>query len=315
LIGQIHGDETPGYYASHHFLETTDSTWANDYSLYVIPTLVPDALHWSRNTRNGVDLNRSFTTSRATEKTPRETRLFMNFLEHHPDIVLGITLHSGATVVCYPYDEPTPGSGSCRSRRRVLASTGSRSQSRGLHGVNAPSPDDVLYRRISQAYAAAHPTMARSRTFDNGIVNGSHWYAVHGSLGDYCYRHHGVLSLTVELTDRKDPADAVERGAEHVVCIRRAVDETFRHTIRGQVVDGATGQPAVGSTVHIVGHADSIPIRTHPKTAVFHRPCDQDATWQLHATRRTQVSATVEAHAASHQASHQASSVTLRLGT
>jgi carboxypeptidase D len=42
------------------------------------------------------------------------------------------------------------------------------------------APDDGAYQRLCRAYAAAHPTMHRSRHFKEGITNGAHWYPLWG---------------------------------------------------------------------------------------------------------------------------------------
>ena len=44
----------------------------------------------------------------------------------------------------------------------------------------ATAPDDGAYQRLCRAYAAAHPTMHRSRQFKEGITNGAHWYPLWG---------------------------------------------------------------------------------------------------------------------------------------
>lgn len=61
------------------------------------------------------------------------------------NFVLSANLHGGDLVASYPFDETS----SHRS------------------GVYGAAPDDSVFRYISQIYANAHSTMAKSRTFRN----------------------------------------------------------------------------------------------------------------------------------------------------
>lgn len=235
LIGSVHGDETPGVYACRHFFDTFTSDEYidinNNIKIYVIPTLNPDNFEKRRNNAENIDLNRDFFSDKTNDKAT-ETQVLMKFLDSHPDICLTITFHSGALVMCYPLDQP-------RNYNSKLR--GSRSVKRGLSGPKAEPIEYKILKDLCVAYSKHHgktnnsyeKQMYQSETFPQGVCNGSHWYPINGSLGDYCYLKYGIPSLTAEISEIKNPSYASQMGPENFNSILETIKTMLGNSISG----------------------------------------------------------------------------------
>ncbi|KAF8071164.1 SOL1 [Scenedesmus sp. PABB004] len=168
--------------------------------LYLMPSMNPDGFAArKRENAAGVDLNRNFPDPVAT-KDPRallrplpdaqpETAAMMRWsLETH--FVASANLHEGALVANYPLDGAPDGSNTPQARRN-------------------PAPDDVTFATLASLYARKHKTMAASKEFKGGIINGAQWYPVYGGMQDWNYFAARCFGLTLELSDAKwrPPAD------------------------------------------------------------------------------------------------------------
>tara|TARA_Y100000389_G_C17463928_1_gene523939 strand:+ start:2987 stop:4336 length:1350 start_codon:yes stop_codon:yes gene_type:complete len=310
IIGQIHGNETAGYHIANHIIQ--DNIFNNTEGLdactfYVIPTLNPDSLGTERNNANDIDLNRNFSLNSDIDSDIQdETIALMEFMDNHPDICLTITVHGGALCVCYPLDAPVMNP--VNKRASIKPNKDDISCCRGiklrnnkpkLSGRYAKTIDDELYKRICTEYAKHHKSeydlnMKDAGFPDGGIVNGSHWYEIVGSLGDYCYIRQGALSITVEASSDKNPPYAQLLAKEHKLPLVRTIQETISHFFHGIVkVEQETipGEERSTSNSNCTvwfeeneKNSAICPIRTD-KNGYFFRPCDPSpASYQIFAT-------------------------------
>ena len=107
------------------------------------------------------------------------------------NFVLAANLHGGALVANYPYDTANGDSG---MNLLLLLSLSLSLFSRSFNNhvffpagslASAVSPDDAVFRRISEAYSMAHPQMSTGEScpnagsyanhFNHGITNGAAW--------------------------------------------------------------------------------------------------------------------------------------------
>jgi len=243
-VSTMHGDEPVGTELCLYFIDMLASSYGQDARLtdlvdsteiWVVPLMNPDGLErGSRSNVNGFDLNRSFPNfgdhyentlfdgePLGAEGRPAEVRRIMEWTVDN-SFVLSANIHTGALVVNYPYDhEP-----------------GTRS------GLEAPSPDDSLFRELSLIYSRHNQPMFESRFFIDGITNGSDWFAVRGGMQDWNYRYAGCMEVTLELSRTKRPDETELPGlwadnAESMV----SYIEAMHRGVRGVVTDRDTGEP------------------------------------------------------------------------
>jgi hypothetical protein len=204
-IATMHGDEPvgtemllllierllTGYGTDTRITNLVDST-----AMWFVPLMNPDGL--ARNSRfnaQGIDLNRSFprypqdfTGTWFDGEDPRlagrppEVRHVMNWTLEN-SFVLSANFHTGALLVNYPYDDDGVPS-----------------------GTDAPTPDDALFREIALRYSMHNTPMYTNPAFSQGIVNGSEWFVITGSMQDWNYRYAGVNEVTLEIAVPKRPA-------------------------------------------------------------------------------------------------------------
>ena len=63
---------------------------------------------------------------------------------------------------------------------------------------------DDLFVQLARCYADAHPNM-ESGGFNDGITNGSQWYAVYGGMQDWNYVWENDFEITLEQNEVKWP--------------------------------------------------------------------------------------------------------------
>lgn len=157
-----------------------------------------------------------------------------------------LSLHSGNTLVCYPFGSSLD----------------------GLSTYQA-TPDDDLFIKMATDYAALNPHIASESSFPDGITNGAAWYAVTGELADWVYRTGGTMALTAELCDEKTPpADDIE---DHWLYNKDALTDFVERAqtgVTGTVVDAQTGYP-LHAIVTPVGRDQSV--ESDPRTGAFQR--------------------------------------------
>uniref|UniRef100_T1GBI8 Peptidase M14 domain-containing protein n=1 Tax=Megaselia scalaris TaxID=36166 RepID=T1GBI8_MEGSC len=184
-VGNIHGNEPVGRELLLHLIQylvtsyTTDPyiKWLLDNTrIHILPAMNPDGYSVSkegsceggqgRYNARGFDLNRNFPDyfKQNNKRGQPETDAVKDWISKIQFVLSG-SLHGGALVASYPYDN-TPNS--------MFQTYGS-----------APSltPDDDVFRHLSLTYANNHAKMSRgvackSQTpaFENGITNGAAWY-------------------------------------------------------------------------------------------------------------------------------------------
>jgi hypothetical protein len=265
----MHGDEPVGTELLLYLIDRLLSDYGvdgditalvNETEIWILPLLNPDGLELNqRFNAQGFDLNRSYPVfgsdfigtifSNGTFDTagrPPETQRLMEWAAAN-SFALAANLHTGALVVNYPYDYE-PGIPS---------------------GTPAPSPDEDLFAFIALEYSMQNPPMFASRLFQNGITNGSDWFAIQGGLQDWSYRFLGTPEVTIELSDNKRPLEALlptfwENNEEALLTYLAGV----HRGIRGVVTDRLTGAP-VYARMRMATNPQ--PVFTDPDVGDYHR--------------------------------------------
>lgn len=216
-VANMHGDEAVGremllhlirYLCKNYEVNERVTNIVDTTRIHIMPSMNPDGYEmaatfadgedsWksSRPNANGIDLNRNFPDQffPSTNGPPQpETRAVMKWINSIP-FVLSASLHSGALVANYPYDDNPSG-----------------------QSVYSATPDDDVFRQIARAYSEAHPTMHLANApwkckeiprehFIDGITNGAKWFSVSGGMQDYNYVHSNCFDITLELGCQKFP--------------------------------------------------------------------------------------------------------------
>jgi len=268
-VSTIHGDEPVGTELCMNFIALLLESYGNDVlltelidetAIWIVPVMNPDGLESGvrRNAQN-YDLNRIFPSYAVDfsgtyfsgeplhlEQRPPEVQHVMNWTVAE-SFVLSANLHTGALVVNYPYDDDGVPS-----------------------GVEAPSPDDALFRALSRAYADLNSPMYESNSFPGGITNGCAWYRITGGMQDWNYRYAGCMEVTLELSNIKRPAASTldtlwEQNRESMLAYLRGV----HWGVRGIVRDRVTELP-VWAEILVDGNIQ--PVFTDPDVGDYHRP-------------------------------------------
>ena len=240
-VANMHGDETPGREFSLYLIEWLCQNYGeNDRAtflvdntdIYIMPTMNPDGFEMGqRYNANYVDLNRDFPdqfydpNNTLSGRQP-ETRAVMEWTWSH-NFVLSANMHSGALVVNYPYDGPNS-------------------------GTYSACPDDDMFVNISMAYSDAHPNMEQGG-FNNGITNGSQWYAIDGGMQDWNYVWEQDFDVTLEQSQTKWPnsnqlSNLWNQHREPLLVYLEQI-----HTgLKGLVLDNISGQP-VNADIKVQG--------------------------------------------------------------
>eukprot|EP01028_Stygiella_incarcerata_P010218 TRINITY_DN51778_c0_g1_i1.p2 TRINITY_DN51778_c0_g1~~TRINITY_DN51778_c0_g1_i1.p2 ORF type:complete len:588 (-),score=102.35 TRINITY_DN51778_c0_g1_i1:3229-4992(-) len=195
IAANMHGDETIGREVVLHMIDwiahglnssTQIQNLVSNRVLSFVPSINPDGFAArKRRNANNVDLNRDFPSRFDMNKADMqvETKAVMSWKNDHL-FAISANLHGGALVCNFPWDT--------YSHDAIAASY-------------AACPDDALYKHMCSVYANAHPTMHQSLVFPGGITNGAAWYPIDNSIQDYGYFFDGSLSVTIEISDTKDP--------------------------------------------------------------------------------------------------------------
>ncbi len=269
-IATMHGDEPVGTELCLLFIDwllggygedSRITALLDDTALWILPLMNPDGLERrSRMNANGVDLNRDFPiyaedftsdffaaggTLDTAGRQP-ETVHVMEWSARHA-FALTANFHTGALVVNYPYDYE-PGVPS---------------------GVPAESPDEDLIRDLAIRYAMHNPPMSQSPAFPGGVVNGSAWFSIQGSMQDWQYRYMGAIETTLEVSNVKWPDASRLPGfwddnRESMI----AYLEGVHRGVGGVVTDARTDAPVL-ARVRVDGNPQ--PVFTDPDTGYYHR--------------------------------------------
>lgn len=220
-IGNIHGAEPLGrqlmVYLAEELCTGAESSATQSFADPVINEILeqgtvhllfamnPDGFaRKQRYNANDKDLNRNFPQARRgnkdlflTGEEERETMALINCVNLLGRSLVGLTtLHEGAQGVAIPYD------GNKHGTKRKEPN---------------PTHDDKLFWYLAERYASNHNVMrnttgggkyAGKNIFKNGIVQGSVWYPLYGSLQDYVYLKNNVYATTIEMENVKWTQDA-----------------------------------------------------------------------------------------------------------
>jgi predicted deacylase len=195
IAANMHGDETVGREVVLHMIDWMAHGLNSSIEIQnlvskklisLVPSINPDGFAArKRRNANNVDLNRDYPSRFDMNKADMqvETEAIMSWKNDHL-FAVSANLHGGALVCNYPWDT--------HSHDAYIASY-------------AACPDDAFYKQMCSVYANAHPTMHQSQEFPGGITNGALWYPIDNSIQDYGYFFDGSLSVTIEISDVKDP--------------------------------------------------------------------------------------------------------------
>ncbi|XP_030381385.1 carboxypeptidase D isoform X3 [Scaptodrosophila lebanonensis] len=213
-VGNIHGNEPVGREMLLHLIQyfvssyTTDQyvKWLLDNTrIHILPTMNPDGYAVSkegtcdggqgRYNARGFDLNRNFPDyfKQNNKRGQPETDAVKDWISKIQFVLSG-SLHGGALVASYPYDN-TP-----------------NSMFQTYSAAPSLTPDDDVFKHLSLVYARNHAKMSRgvacksaTPAFENGITNGAAWYPLTGGMQDYNYVWYGCMEITLEISCCKYP--------------------------------------------------------------------------------------------------------------
>ncbi|XP_075157372.1 carboxypeptidase D isoform X3 [Haematobia irritans] len=223
-VGNIHGNEPVGRELLLHLIQYLVSSYETDQyvkwlldntRIHIMPSMNPDGFAVSkegtcdggqgRYNARGFDLNRNFPDyfKQNNKRGQPETDAVKDWISKIQFVLSG-SLHGGALVASYPYDN-TPNARICRSSA-LCAMFQTYSAAPSL------TPDDDVFKHLSLVYAKNHAKMSRgvacksaTPAFENGITNGAAWYPLTGGMQDYQYVWYGCMEVTLEISCCKYP--------------------------------------------------------------------------------------------------------------
>ncbi|XP_035919564.1 carboxypeptidase M-like isoform X2 [Anopheles stephensi] len=267
-IGNIHGNEAVGRELLLHLIQYLVSSYGSDpyikwlldnTRIHILPSLNPDGYAASkegtcdggqgRYNSRGFDLNRNFPDyfKQNNKRSQPETEAVKDWISKIQFVLSG-SLHGGALVVSYPYDN-TP------NARLPLSSV--------FHSyLSQPSltPDDDVFKHLSLTYANNHGKMSRgvacktaSPSFENGITNGAAWYPLTGGMQDFNYVWHGCMEVTLEVSCCKFPPayELRKYWDDNQMSLIKFLAEAHRG-VQGFIMD-PTGNPVERAQLKIKG--------------------------------------------------------------
>ncbi|XP_055389602.1 carboxypeptidase M isoform X6 [Condylostylus longicornis] len=223
-VGNIHGNEPVGrelllhliqYFVTSYYTDPYIKWLLDNTRIHILPAMNPDGYAVSkegscdggqgRYNARGFDLNRNFPDyfKQNNKRGQPETDAVKEWISKIQFVLSG-SLHGGALVASYPYDN-TPNSRICRSSA-LCAMFQSYASAPSL------TPDDDVFKHLSLTYANNHAKMSRgvacksaTPAFEQGITNGAAWYPLTGGMQDYNYVWYGCMEVTLEISCCKFP--------------------------------------------------------------------------------------------------------------
>uniref|UniRef100_A0A336KP86 CSON013749 protein n=1 Tax=Culicoides sonorensis TaxID=179676 RepID=A0A336KP86_CULSO len=261
-IGGIHGNEPVGKELLLHLIEyfvksyDTDQyiRWLLDNTrIHILPSLNPDGFAVAkegtcdgvngRANSKGFDLNRNFPDYfKQNPKKPQPETIAIKDWIQKIQFVLSGSLHGGALVASYPYDN-TPNS--------IFQS---------YPATASLTPDDDVFKHLSSVYADNHAKMSRgvsckqsSPVFKNGITNGAKWYPLTGGMQDYNYIWFGCMEVTLEISCCKYPPahELAKYWEDNNLSLIKFLAEVHRG-VQGFVID-TNGYPVEKALLKVKG--------------------------------------------------------------
>ncbi|XP_067855524.1 carboxypeptidase M-like isoform X2 [Heptranchias perlo] len=270
-IGNIHGDEVVGREMLLHLIEHLVTMYGKDAAItglinntriHILPSMNPDGfaitqleaqdciISKGRYNKEGIDLNRNFpdafesTNSSLQPETMAVIKWILNKI-----FVLSISLHGGAVVASYPYDN--------KERDGIQSLSYSK------------CPDDDVFIYLAKNYSFNHESMFNGDDCDNlpyfkdGITNGANWYHFAGGMQDFNYIWGQCFELTVELSCCKNPPEIMleEYWNENQVALIKFL-KLVHLGIKGQVLN-IDGAPIENAIVEVQGRKNIFPFETN----------------------------------------------------
>ncbi|XP_031624726.1 carboxypeptidase D-like isoform X3 [Contarinia nasturtii] len=261
-IGNIHGNEPVGKEMLLHMIQYLVSSYSADpyirwlldnTRIHFLPSMNPDGYAASkegscdgaqgRYNARGFDLNRNFPDyfKPNTKREQPETDAVKEWISKIQFVLSG-SLHGGALVASYPYDN-TP-----------------NSMFQNYASQPSLTPDDDVFKHLSLTYANNHAKMSRgvacksaTPQFEQGITNGAQWYPLVGGMQDYNYVWHGCMEVTLEVSCCKfPPAHELRKyWDDNQLSMIKFLAEAHRG-VQGFVTDG-NGLPIERASLKIKG--------------------------------------------------------------
>ncbi|XP_043658030.1 carboxypeptidase D isoform X1 [Drosophila teissieri] len=271
-VGNIHGNEPVGREMLLHLIQYFVTSYSSDQyvkwlldntRIHILPTMNPDGYAVSkegtcdggqgRYNARGFDLNRNFPDyfKQNNKRGQPETDSVKDWISKIQFVLSG-SLHGGALVASYPYDN-TPNSRICRSSA-LCAMFQTYSAAPSL------TPDDDVFKHLSLVYARNHAKMSRgvacksaTPAFENGITNGAAWYPLTGGMQDYNYVWYGCMEITLEISCCKFPPayELKKYWEDNQLSLIKFLAEAHRG-VQGFVFDPA-GMPIERASIKIKG--------------------------------------------------------------
>ena len=263
-VGNIHGNEVTGkdtllylmqYLCQNYGLDEGVTQLIDSTRLHFFPSMNPDGYSHAyegdrqgvtgRRNANSVDLNRNFpdryASAKQTGKIQPETAAVIQWLKDYP-FVLSASLHNGALVANYPYDNSKTGL-----------------------SVYTATNDDDIFIQLSLAYSNAHPTMHLGKPcagdiegFERGITNGADWYTLNGGMQDFNYLRGGCMEVTIEQNCQKFPEEPKmgKIWVDNKAALIAYIHEVHKG-VKGFISD-ESGNPVPGATVSVNGRDHTV---------------------------------------------------------
>ncbi|KAH8289675.1 hypothetical protein KR054_009049 [Drosophila jambulina] len=237
-VGNIHGNEPVGREMLLHLIQYFVTSYSSDQyvkwlldntRIHILPTMNPDGYAVSkegtcdggqgRYNARGFDLNRNFPDyfKQNNKRGQPETDAVKDWISKIQFVLSG-SLHGGALVASYPYDN-TPNSTSASRTlppiwllKGICRSSALCAMFQTYSAAPSLTPDDDVFKHLSLVYARNHAKMSRgvacksaTPAFENGITNGAAWYPLTGGMQDYNYVWYGCMEITLEISCCKFP--------------------------------------------------------------------------------------------------------------
>ncbi|XP_068154518.1 carboxypeptidase D isoform X1 [Drosophila tropicalis] len=275
-VGNIHGNEPVGREMLLHLIQyfvtsyNTDQyvKWLLDNTrIHILPTMNPDGYAVSkegtcdggqgRYNARGFDLNRNFPDyfKQNNKRGQPETDAVKDWISKIQFVLSG-SLHGGALVASYPYDN-TPNS---RLLKGICRSSALCAMFQTYSAGPSLTPDDDVFKHLSLVYARNHAKMSRgvacksaTPAFENGITNGAAWYPLTGGMQDYNYVWYGCMEITLEISCCKFPPayELKKYWEDNQLSLIKFLAEAHRG-VQGFVFDPA-GMPIERASIKIKG--------------------------------------------------------------
>uniref|UniRef100_A0A6P4E1Y0 Carboxypeptidase D isoform X2 n=1 Tax=Drosophila rhopaloa TaxID=1041015 RepID=A0A6P4E1Y0_DRORH len=261
-VGNIHGNEPVGREMLLHLIQYFVTSYSSDQyvkwlldntRIHILPTMNPDGYAVSkegtcdggqgRYNARGFDLNRNFPDyfKQNNKRGQPETDSVKDWISKIQFVLSG-SLHGGALVASYPYDN-TP-----------------NSMFQTYSAAPSLTPDDDVFKHLSLVYARNHAKMSRgvacksaTPAFENGITNGAAWYPLTGGMQDYNYVWYGCMEITLEISCCKFPPayELKKYWEDNQLSLIKFLAEAHRG-VQGFVFDPA-GMPIERASIKIKG--------------------------------------------------------------